>query len=64
MLGAGYPAYFPPGDHAALAALIARSREHAFYRTLKAAIRRRRRLFAPAGERRALLGAVRRALTP
>ncbi len=62
MLGASWPAYFRTGDHEALAALMARSRDHAFYRTLKAAMRGRRRLFAPAEERRALLGAVRAAL--
>ena len=64
MLGAAYPAYFQTGDHAALAALIGRCRDKAFYARLKAAIRARRRRFAPGAERRALLGAVRRALRP
>jgi len=60
MLGADYPGYYPVADHAALAQLLAQARhDGAFYRRLKAALRARRGLFAPAAERRALLGVVR-----
>jgi glycosyltransferase involved in cell wall biosynthesis len=55
MLGRAYPGYFPFGDERALATLIARAaREPADYARLKRALRARRRLFAPAAERRAL----------
>jgi putative glycosyltransferase (TIGR04348 family) len=55
MLGRAYPGYFPFGDERALATLIARAaREPAYYARLKRALRARRRLFAPAAERRAL----------
>jgi putative glycosyltransferase (TIGR04348 family) len=58
MLGASYPGYYPIADHVALARLIERaSTDGPFYKTLKAALRARRALFAPAAERRAL-GAV------
>jgi putative glycosyltransferase (TIGR04348 family) len=61
MLGRNYPGYFPLGDERALARLIARARGDADYtRRLRRALRVRRRLFAPAAERAALL----RALTP
>jgi putative glycosyltransferase (TIGR04348 family) len=63
MLGADYPGYYPLADHAALALLIAQAKHDAvFYRRLKAALRVRRALFAPAAERRALLGVVRELL--
>jgi putative glycosyltransferase (TIGR04348 family) len=59
MLGARYPGYYPLGDEAALAALMARARsERDFYRKLQAGIRRRRKLFAPSAERRALAAVV------
>lgn len=64
MLGAAWPAYFRPGDHAALAALIEQCRDPAFYGRLETAMRARRHLFAPAAERRALLSAVGQALRP
>jgi putative glycosyltransferase (TIGR04348 family) len=60
MLGRSYPGYYPLRDEAALARLIARAADEAgFYRRLKAALRARRRLFAPAAERSALLEVVR-----
>lgn len=55
MLGARYPGYYPLGDEAALAALIARAAsDRKFLRSLHGALRERRHLFAPAAERRAL----------
>ena len=63
MLGRGYPGYFALYDHAALARQIERGMADAgFYQRLSAALARRRPLFAPAAERRALLRAVREAL--
>jgi len=63
MLGRDYPAYYPVADHAALARLLAQAKhDAAFYRRLKKALRARRALFAPAAERRALLGVVRELL--
>jgi len=60
MLGRDYPAYYPVADHTALARLLAQAKhDAAFYRRLKKALRGRRALFAPAAERRALLGVVR-----
>jgi putative glycosyltransferase (TIGR04348 family) len=60
MLGRDYPAYYPVADHAALARLLAQAKhDAAFYRRLQKALRARRALFAPAAERRALLGVVR-----
>ena len=60
MLGRDYPGYYPLHDDRALARLIERARtDAAFYRRLKAAVRRRRRLFAPASERAALKRALR-----
>src|SRR5262249_47065491 len=51
MLGRDYPGYFPLHDDRALARLIERARTNTtFYRRLKSAVRRRRRLFAPASE--------------
>jgi putative glycosyltransferase (TIGR04348 family) len=59
MLGARYPGYYPVADDAALARLVSRAmHERAFYAALKKALRRRRSLFAPAAERRALLAAI------
>ena len=55
MLGRDYPGYFPLCDDKALARLFERCRnDRAFYARLKGALRRRRRLFAPASERAAL----------
>jgi putative glycosyltransferase (TIGR04348 family) len=55
MLGRDYPGYFPLFDEKALARLIERARtDAAYYRKLKGAILRRRRLFEPAAERAAL----------
>ena len=63
MLGRGYPGYYPLYDHAALARQVGRCMaDSAFYQRLAAALEKRRPLFAPAAERRALLGAVREAL--
>lgn len=59
MLGPRYPGYFRLYDERQLAALILKCRrDHAYYRQLKAALRERRALFAPAAERRAILAAV------
>lgn len=63
MLGRAYPGYYPLRDHAALARQIGRCiAERGFYQRLAAALGKRRPLFAPAEEQRALLGAVREAL--
>jgi len=63
MLGPSYPGYFPTGSEEGLARLIARSKsDRKFYSRLKTAMSRRSPLFSPAGERRALLGAVGEAL--
>lgn len=65
MLGSRYPGYFPVHDEAALARLIGRSMaDSRFYRELIVEMQNRRILFAPAEERRSLLGAVNRALRP
>ncbi len=51
LLGADYPGYYPVGDSAGLAALMARaSSEPAFYRQLAAACRRLKPRFRPAQE--------------
>lgn len=64
MLGASWPAYFRLGNERALAALMQKCiHEEGFYRRLSSALRGRRHLFAPAEERKALLGAVRGALS-
>ena len=56
MLGERYPGYFPIGDPAALAALIARCRsDPAFLARLARRCEARARLFRPAAERRSLL---------
>src|SRR5438067_11784644 len=63
MLGERYPGYYPVADDAALADVIARAKkDQRFYRSLQTAIRARRKLFAPAAERAALLRVVREAL--
>lgn len=59
LLGAGYPGYFPPGDEAALAALLARARADAgFYRRLRTWMRELRPMVAPRNEAAALRAAV------
>jgi putative glycosyltransferase (TIGR04348 family) len=59
MLGRHYPGFFPLHDEKALAGLILKAMRDPGYRQhLKAALRQRRSLFAPAAERRALLGAL------
>jgi putative glycosyltransferase (TIGR04348 family) len=63
MLGERYPGYYPVADDAALAALISRAANDArFYKQLKSAMHARRKLFAPAAERAALVRVVREAL--
>ena len=63
MLGADYPGFYPLGDDDALAELIKRAaHERGFYRRLKSALRKRRPLFAPAAERKALSRVVGEAL--
>ena len=63
MLGERYPGYYPVADDAALAALIGRAKTDArFYRRLQSALRTRRKRFAPAAERAALMRVVREAL--
>jgi putative glycosyltransferase (TIGR04348 family) len=60
MLGSKYPGYYPVGDDAALAELLRRAmRDAKWYRSLKTALRARRKLFAPAAERAALARVVR-----
>ena len=57
MLGSDYPGYFALHDDKALARLLERAaRDSRYYRSLKDAVRARRRLFAPSAEG----GAVRR----
>ena len=59
MLGTRYPGYYPVGDEAALAALIARAAsDRTFYRRLQVALGERRKLFAPSAERAALVSVV------
>jgi putative glycosyltransferase (TIGR04348 family) len=61
MLGADYPGYFPVGDHAALAALLARCRdEPAFLGRLTRMVEARAPLFSPQAERRSLAAALER----
>jgi putative glycosyltransferase (TIGR04348 family) len=63
MLGAAYPGYFRLGDEGALAAAILKCiHAKGFYESLRSSLRARRRLFAPAEERKALLGVVARVL--
>jgi putative glycosyltransferase (TIGR04348 family) len=55
MLGAEYPGYFEAGDDSALARCLMRALEdRAYLRSLNAACARRRPLFAPAREKRAV----------
>jgi putative glycosyltransferase (TIGR04348 family) len=59
MLGRRYPGFFPLHDEKALAALIFKAMRDPDYRQrLKAGLRQRRWLFAPAQERRSLLGTL------
>jgi putative glycosyltransferase (TIGR04348 family) len=63
MLGADYPGYYPLADDAALAELLERAaRDRKFYASLKQALAKRRKLFAPAAERAALARALREVL--
>lgn len=63
MLGRGYPGTYPLADTHSLARLIARARaDPAFYARLRRATTARRRLFAPAAERRGVLSVVREAV--
>jgi len=65
MLGRSYPGYFALGDGRALAKLLQRAASDAHYRPcLRRALRARRRLFAPAAERAALLRALAPLLRP
>jgi putative glycosyltransferase (TIGR04348 family) len=55
MLGADYPGYFGVGDAAGLARLLEKAAtQPAFLRSLEAACRRRRKLFRPEAEQRAV----------
>jgi putative glycosyltransferase (TIGR04348 family) len=59
MLGAEYPGYFDVGDASGLAARLVQALEdRAYLRGLAAACRRRRALFSPARERRAVRALV------
>ncbi len=59
LLGAGYPGYFPPGDEAALAALLARAQADAgFYRKMRQWMRTLRPMVAPRNEAAALRAAI------
>ena len=60
MLGRDYPGYFPLSDEKRLARLLERAAsDRRFYTALKQGLRKRRRLFAPAAERSALIAAIR-----
>ena len=60
MLGRGYPGYFPLFDERKLARLMQRAAtDPSFHRKLKRALAKRRSLFSPAAERRALRDALR-----
>lgn len=59
LLGVGYPGYFPPGDEAALAALLARAQADAgFYRRMLQWMPRLRPMVAPRNEAAALRDAI------
>ena len=58
MLGGAYPGFFPLFDEAALARLIERCQSKPFYGKIQKAMKNRKRLFAPAQERKALLRVV------
>lgn len=63
MLGRDYRGYFAPGDAAGLARLLVRALEQpAFLRRLQEQCARRRKLFAPAAEARAVRALVRELL--
>ena len=63
MLGADYPGYFALADDVALANLMTRASIDAkWYRSLKGALRARRKLFAPAAERASLARVIREVL--
>ena len=65
MLGRSYPGYYRLFDERALARLIEKCSDPKFYARLKKGTAKRRRLFAPAEERRSLLrvvGNIRRAV--
>jgi len=65
MLGRNYPGYFALGDERALARLVLRMHSDAGYALhLRRALRARRKLFAPAAERAALLRALGPLLRP
>jgi putative glycosyltransferase (TIGR04348 family) len=60
MLGRDYPGYFPLYDEKRLARLLERAAsDQRFYRALKQKLLKRRPLFAPAAERKALIAAIR-----
>lgn len=60
LLGARYPAYFPPGDDRALADLILRAaKQPAYLAALKRRLAPLRRRVSPASEAKALLAALR-----
>ena len=59
MLGTDYPGYFPPGDASALASIMARAlSDPPYLPALRKAAARRRPLFHPRKEKRALLDLV------
>ena len=58
LLGAKYPGYFPLADEKALARLVEKARDAAFYRSLKRHIASLRPMVAPRSEARALLAAM------
>ena len=59
MLGRDYPGYFPLYQEKRLAGLLARAAtDKGFYRRLKQCLLKRRPLFAPAAERKALIAAI------
>ncbi|HTQ77798.1 MAG TPA: selenoneine biosynthesis selenosugar synthase SenB [Burkholderiales bacterium] len=65
MLGRGYRGYYAPGNARALARLIGRCvAESGFHSLLRSQARRRRPLFSPAAERRALRAVVAEAAAP
>jgi putative glycosyltransferase (TIGR04348 family) len=59
LLGADYPSYFPPGDAAGLARLLARAQDdRTWLHTLTSAAAQRAPLFAPQAEQQALKNAL------
>jgi putative glycosyltransferase (TIGR04348 family) len=65
MLGADYPGYFEAGDDSALALCFALAlEERAYLRSLQAACAKRRALFAPSREKRALRALVAALIPP